>query len=155
MERSLKRGGTTVAQWVYFLNFIYYLGVSIPLVLLGYLLFLWSTPYREIGLIRAGADTEDDTKVRAAKAAAHDLGGKVLGLVIVVASAIFNSVNLVDLIIWGVVGILFHLAIFFLFHWFAPFSVLKEIPKGNVAVAIFSSRLHIAAGILMAALISY
>ena len=65
MERSRKRGGTTVAQWGYFLNFIYYLGVSIPLVLLGYLLFLWSTPYREIELIRAGADTEDDTKVRA------------------------------------------------------------------------------------------
>lgn len=142
-------------QWQYFLNFIYYLGAAIPLLLFGYLIFLWTTPYREIQLIREGSETSDPVKARAAKAAAYDLGGKILGLVIVVASAIFHSVNIWDLVVWGLVGIVFQVAIFFLFHWLAPFSVIKEIPKGNVAVAIFSSRLNIAVGILMAALISY
>jgi putative membrane protein len=142
-------------QWHFFVNFLCYFGVSIPILLFGYLIFLWITPYREVELIREGAETGDLVKAHAAKAAAHDLGGKILGLVLVVASAIFNSVNLWDLVLWGIVGIVFQVAVFYLFQWLAPFNVIKEIPKGNVSVAIFSSRLHIAAGLLMAALISY
>lgn len=159
-EKSEGRGDiweeeNEMSQWMHFINFLLYLGVSIPLIVLGYLIFLWTTPYREIELIREGSETEDPIKIRAAKAAAYDIGGKILGLVIVVASAILNSVDLLDLVIWGVVGIIFHEIIFFLINWLAPFSINQEIPKGNVSVAIFSSRIHIAAGILMAALISY
>ncbi|MFC7439981.1 DUF350 domain-containing protein [Laceyella putida] len=33
--------------------------------------------------------------------------------------------------------------------------MIKEIPKGNVSVAIFASRLSIGVGLVMAALISY
>lgn len=142
-------------QWIHFINFLLYFGVSIPLIVLGYLVFLWTTPYREIQLIRDGSETEDPVKIRAAKAAAYDIGGKILGLVIVVASAIINSVDLLDLVIWGLVGIIFHVVLFFVINWLSPFNINQEVPKGNVSVAIFSSRIHIAAGILMAALISY
>lgn len=137
------------------LNFAAYLGVTIPLMIFGYVVFLFTTPYREYQLIRDGADTDDPAKVNAAKAAAHDLGGKVLGLAIVIASAIINAVNLLDLAIWGVLGVIFQVIVFYLFNWLAPFSVISEIPKGNVSVAIFASRLSIATGLLMAALISY
>ncbi|SEN46688.1 DUF350 domain-containing protein [Lihuaxuella thermophila] len=137
------------------LNFLTYLGVTIPLIIFGYVVFLFATPYKEYQLIRDGADTTDPAKINAAQAAAHDLGGKLLGLAIVIASAIFNSVNIADLMIWGAVGILAQVAVFYLFNWLAPFSVISEIPKGNVSVAIFSSRLSVATGLLMAALISY
>ncbi|MBA4495342.1 DUF350 domain-containing protein [Paenactinomyces guangxiensis] len=137
------------------LNFSIYLGITIPLLFFGLLIFLFTTPYREYQLIREGADTTDPAKVNAAKAAAHDLGGKVLGLSIVIASAIFNSVNVVDLVIWGGLGIIFQVAVFYLFNWLAPFSVISEIPKGNVSVSIFASRLSVATGLLMAALITY
>jgi putative membrane protein len=86
---------------------------------------------------------------------AHDLGGKVIGLSIVLASAIYHSVSLWDLVIWGLVGSVFQVLVFYLFELVTPFRVVKEIPAGNVSVAIFTSRLSVATGLLMAALISY
>jgi putative membrane protein len=73
----------------------------------------------------------------------------------VLASAIFHAVSLWDLVVWGVVGTVFQVLVFYLFELITPFKVVSEIPKGNVSVGIFASRLSIAAGLLMAALISY
>lgn len=143
------------SQWPLILNFLIYLAVTIPIFAFGIFVFLFTTPYKEYQLIADGADTTDPQKVAAAKAAAHDLGGKILGLTIVLASAIYNSVNLIDLVIWGVIGTIFQVLIFYLFELLTPFRVVSEIPKGNVSVGIFASRLSIAAGLLMAALISY
>jgi putative membrane protein len=143
------------SQWMYLLNFLMYLGVTLPLLAFGIFVFAFTTPYKEYALLREGAETGDSQKVAAAKAAAHDLGGKIIGLAIVLASAIYHSVNLWDLVIWGVVGTVFQVLVFYLFELITPFKVVSEIPKGNVSVGIFASRLSIAAGLLMAALISY
>ncbi|SMO65597.1 DUF350 domain-containing protein [Melghirimyces algeriensis] len=142
-------------QWSYILNFLSYLGVTIPLVVLGALLFLLTTPYREIQLIKEGADASDSQAFHAAKAAAYDLGGKLLGLCLVLASAIYHSLGLVDLVIWGVIGAVFQVIIFYLFELITPFRIVSEIPNGNVSVGIFTSLLSISTGLLMAALISY
>ena len=144
-----------IAQWSNILNFLMYMGVTLPLLGVGIAVFLFTTPYREFQLTREGSDTEDAQKMAAAKAAAHDLGGKILGLSIVLASAVFHSLNLWDLVLWGVIGILFQVLVFYLFELLPPFKVVSEIPKGNVSVAIFASRLSVASGLLMAALISY
>jgi putative membrane protein len=64
-------------------------------------------------------------------------------------------VPIFDLVIWGCLGILIQVIVFYLFHLFAPVNVLTEIPNGNVAVAIFSSKLSIISGITLAALINY
>lgn len=143
------------AQWPNILNFLMYLGVTLPLLGVGIAVFLITTPYREFQLIRDGADTTDSQKMAAAKAAAHDLGGKIIGLAIALASAVFHSLSLGDLILWGVIGILFQVLVFYLFELLTPFKVVSEIPKGNVSVALFASRLSVASGLLMAALISY
>lgn len=137
------------------LNFLAYLGVTLPILLFGILAFMVTTPYNEYKLIREGADSDDPRKVNAAKAAAHDLGGKVVGLAIVLASAVFHSVSLLDLAMWGILGIIFQVAVFYVFELVTPFRVVSEIPKGNVSVGIFASRLSVATGLLMAALISY
>lgn len=142
-------------QWDYLLNFLAYLGVTIPILGVGILVFTFTTPYKEFQLIKDGAQAEEPQKVAAAQAAAHDLGGKIIGLAIVLASAVYHAVNLLDLVIWGVVGMVFQVLVFYLFEWITPFKVVSEIPKGNVSVGIFASRLSIAAGLLMAALISY
>lgn len=144
-----------LAQWPSILNFLIYLAVAIPVFGFGIFLFLVTTPYKEYQLIAAGADVTDPQKVAAAKAASHDLGGKIIGLSLVLASAIYHSVGLWDLAIWGVIGAIFQVLIFYLFELVTPFRVVSEIPKGNVAVGIFASRLSVAAGLLMAALISY
>ncbi|MFC4077442.1 DUF350 domain-containing protein [Salinithrix halophila] len=142
-------------QWPYIVNFLAYLGVTIPLMIVGILLFLFTTPYREYQLIKEGADTDDPRKVAAAKAASYDLGGKILGLSLVLASAVFHSAGLVDLVVWGLIGAIFQVAVFYLFELLTPFKVVAEIPKGNVSVGIFAAFLSIATGLLMASLISY
>jgi putative membrane protein len=144
-----------VGQWESIVNFLLYVAVALPLMGLGMLVFALTTPYKEFALIREGADTDDPQKATAAKAAAHDLGGKIIGLAIVLASAIYHSISLVDLAIWGVLGIVFQVLVFYLFELLTPFKVIAEIPKGNVSVGIFASRLSVATGLLMAALISY
>lgn len=144
-----------LGQLDYVLNFLAYLAVTIPILAVGIFVFTITTPYKEFDLIKQGAQTEDPKKMAAAKAAAHDLGGKIIGLAIVLASAVYHSVNLWDLVIWGIVGMVFQVIIFYLFEWVTPFKVVSEIPNGNVSVGIFASRLSIAAGLLMAALISY
>ncbi|MFF0827845.1 DUF350 domain-containing protein [Brevibacillus sp. NPDC003359] len=144
-----------LGQLDYVLNFLAYLAVTIPILAVGIFVFTITTPYKEFDLIKQGAQTDDPKKVAAAKAAAHDLGGKIIGLAIVLASAVYHSVNLWDLVIWGIVGMVFQVIIFYLFEWVTPFKVVSEIPNGNVSVGIFASRLSIAAGLLMAALISY
>jgi putative membrane protein len=143
------------SQWIYIVNFLQYLGVTLPLLAFGIFIFTITTPYKEYELIKNGADTGDPQKAAAAKAAAHDLGGKIIGLSIVLASAVYNSVNMWDLVVWGVIATVFQVLVFYLFELITPFKVVSEIPKGNVSVGIFASRLSIAAGLLMAALISY
>ncbi|TCP69632.1 DUF350 domain-containing protein [Baia soyae] len=144
-----------MTQWEAFINFLTYLGVSIPILILGVVVFAVTTPYPEFQLLKEASQMDDASKVAAGKAAAYDLSGKILGLTIVLASAILSSQNLVDFIIWGVIGVVFQVLVFYLFHLITPFSVIKEIPKGNVPVAIFSSRISLISSLILAASIYY
>lgn len=143
------------SQWASIMNFLLYLGISLPILALGTYLFMLTTPYKENELITAGADLADRQKVLAAQATAWDIGGKILGQSLVLASAIFHSVSPVDLIIWGLIGAIFQVVVFYLFELITPFTVIREIPKGNVAVGIFSAFVSVATGLILAALISY
>ncbi|MDT8902867.1 DUF350 domain-containing protein [Anaeroselena agilis] len=142
------------SQWANIVNFLSYLGIALPLLGLGIFLFMITTPYKEQQLIAGGGD-DDRRKAGAAQAAACDLGGKILGLSLVLASAVFHAVNFADLVIWGLIGIIFQVVVFYIFELITPFTVVKEIPQGNVAVGIFSAFLSVSAGLLLAALISY
>jgi putative membrane protein len=142
-------------QWTNIVNFLIYLGVSLPLLGFGIYIFMRTTPYKEFAIIADGADISDEHKVLAAQAAAYDLGGKVVGLALVLASAIFHSVNPGDLVIWGLIGTVFQVVVFYLFEFVTPFTVIKEIPKGNVSVGIFSAFISVATSLVLAALISY
>ncbi len=142
------------SQWANIQNFLIYLGVALPLLGVGIYLFMLTTPYNEQKLIADG-DEADRVKACAAQATAYDLGGKILGLSLVLASAVYHSVNYIDLIIWGLIGIIFQIIVFYLFELVTPFTVVKEIPQGNIAVGIFSAFLSVSTGLLIAALISY
>jgi putative membrane protein len=144
-----------MGQWDFVTNFFLYLVVTLPIMAIGIFIFQLTTPYNEFELIREGSNASDPTKAAAAKAAAHDLGGKIIGLAIVLASAVFHAVSLWDLALWGLIGVVFQVGVFYLFEWVTPFRVISEIPKGNVSVGLFASRLSIATGLLLAALISY
>jgi Predicted membrane protein len=133
-----------------------YLGVSIPLMVLSVLLFTLTTPYKEFHIMALGDDLENPRHVAAAKAVAFDIGGKVLGLAILLASAIYHAVDLWDMSVWTLTGTVTLIIVYWLFELITPtIKVRREIPNGNIAVGIFSFCLSIATGILMAALISY
>lgn len=136
------------------INFSLYLLVSIPLMIFGILMFTRTTSYNDFDMINAGSNTHDPGQADAAIAVACDLGGKIIGLSTVLASAIFHSANLIELTIWGLVGILFEIIIFCFFRLLSPIKVTTEISGGNIAVGIFSAVLSISSGLLMAALIS-
>jgi putative membrane protein len=142
-------------QWQSIIDFLIYLGITVPLLGIGILFFVFTTPYSEFKLIREGSNVTDPVKVGAARAAAYDLGGKIVGQALVLASAVYHSIGLLDLVIWGILGIAFQIIVFYLFGLLAPFKVLVEIPKGNVSVGLFSFFLSLASGLLMASLISY
>lgn len=141
---------------MYLINFLEYLGVTLPLMVVAVFLFIKTTPYAEFVLMAAGDELENPRKVAAAKAAALDLGGKVIGLALLLGSAVYHSVNLWDLIVWAITGTVFLILVYYIFEFLTPkFTIRKEIPNGNVAIAIFSFCLSVASGILMGALISY
>lgn len=137
-------------------NFLKYLGITLPLMAFAVFLFTLTTPYQEFKIMFDGDVLEDPQKVAASKAVALDLGGKVIGIAFLLASAIYHSVSLWDLIVWGLTGTLFLIAVYYLFELLTPgITIRKEIPNGNVGAAIFSFCLSLTTGILMAALISY
>lgn len=141
---------------MYLLNFLMYLGITIPMMIISVLLFSLTTPYKEFKIITDGDDLDDPRKVAAAKAVSFDLGGKVLGTSILLASAIYHSVGLWDMVIWTLTGTVTLIVVYWLFELLTPgIKVRSEIPNGNIAVGVFSFCLSIATGILMAALISY
>ncbi|MHB1653142.1 MAG: DUF350 domain-containing protein [Desulfitobacteriaceae bacterium] len=141
---------------MYLLNFLKYLGVTLPLMVFAVFLFIKTTPYAEFELMAAGDDLQDPRKVSAANAVALDLGGKVIGLALLLGSAIYHSVNLWDLIVWALTGTVFIILVYYLFEFLTPkFKIRKEIPNGNVGIGLFSFCLSVSTGILMAALISY
>ena len=87
--------------------------------------------------------------------AALDICGKVLGLTMVIASAIWHAVNISDLFLWGVIGIVVEVLVFCLLRCIVPLKVIEEIPKGNISVGLFSATISVASGLLLAALLSY
>lgn len=142
-------------QWSNVANFLLYLGVSLPLLAIGIAAFIATTPFKEFQLIGDGDELSDSLKIASAQAAAYTLGGKVLGLSVVLSSAIIHSVNIIDLMIWGCIGICTQIILFYLYELVTPFKVMNEIPKGNISVGIFSAFLSISVGLLVASLISY
>ena len=141
-------------QWSSFVNFLTYLVVAIPLLLIGIKIFMLQTPYNEMKMIQEAASCDNTAKDEAGIAIAHDLGGKIVGQALVMASAVFHSVSIGDLIIWGIIGIIFQVLVYYVFEKLTTFKVSDELIKGNIAVGLFSARLSFATGLILAALIS-
>ena len=72
------------------------------------------------------------------KAVSYVLGGRLLGLAVVLYSTAANSISLLDMISWGAVGILAQIIVFYLSEWLTPrFNINKSLEEDNQAVGIF------------------
>jgi putative membrane protein len=128
------------------LDFLLYLAVSLGLLIVGLFLMEITTKVKEFSLMAKGN-----------KAASYVLGGRLLGLAIVLYSALANSISLVDMVIWGAVGIAAQIIVFYLTEWLTPrrFNVSQSIEEDNRAVGLFLLLLSVSIGIVIAGCLTY
>ncbi|WP_423801107.1 DUF350 domain-containing protein [Neobacillus sp. SAB-20_R2A] len=126
-------------------DFLLYLAVSLGLLIVGLFLMEVTTKVKEFSLIAKGN-----------KAASFVLGGRLLGLAIVLYSTAANSVSLADMAIWGGIGILAQIIVFYLAEWLTPkFNVNQSIEDDNQAVGLFLMFLSVSIGVIIAGCLTY
>ena len=124
-------------------DFLVYLGVSLVLLAVFVAIYIRVTPYREMVLIREGN-----------MAASFSLSGALLGFIVPLASAVTHSVNLVDMVIWGVIAMLVQIAAFVAVKLLIP-SITRDIPEGKAAQGFFLGSISLGVGLLNAACMSF
>lgn len=124
-------------------EFLAYFGVAVALLAAFVFVYTLITPHKEWHLIKA------DTP-----AAAVAYGGSILGFVLPLHSAISNSVNLIDCVLWGLVALVVQILTFFVLR-----LLIKDLParlsNGELSSGILVASLSIAVGILNAASMTY
>lgn len=126
-----------------FQDFLIYLGIAGALLIFFLLIYVRITPYREITLIREGN-----------MAASFSLSGTLIGMVIPLTHAIKNSVNPVDMVIWGAIALAIQLIVFIIARITLP-TIVADIPAGKQATGFFLGAVSIGAGLLNAACMAY
>jgi putative membrane protein len=124
-------------------DFLVYLAVSITYFAAYLAIYLRVTPYPEIKLIRSGN-----------VAAAYSLAGSVVGFAIPLASAVANSVNLVDMALWALIAMAVQVCVYVVVKLMIP-DIAKDISENHVAQGLFLGAMSLAVGILNAACMTY
>ena len=119
--------------------FLAYLATAVVLTLLYVVIYDWVTPHPEIKLIR-----ENNL------AASLAFGGSLIGFSLPLASAIANSVALVDCVVWGLIAIVVQIAIYFLVRLPLP-KISERIENGETAAGLWLGAASLAGGLLNAA----
>jgi len=92
---------------------ILHLIVAIAMLVIGAVVYMWMTPYEDLKLVREGNP-----------AAGIAMGGALVGLAVPLASAVAASVNVYDILIWGVITLIVQIGVFKVVDW-----ILKGLPK--------------------------
>ena len=117
-------------------------GVSVLMLVIGVFIYMWITSHDERKLIREGNT-----------AAAVSLAGAILGLAIPLAFCMASSVNVYDIVIWGIVTLVIQLATFWIIDiWLRDLS--KRIEEGQVGTAILLVSVKLAVASINAAAVS-
>lgn len=127
------------------LNFLAYLGTGIFLLVIGLVLMEITTKNKEFRLMANGN-----------LAASYVLGGRLVGLAVVLYSSAANSISLADMFLWGGIGVLAQIILFYVAEWITPhFNVTQAIDDDNRAVGFFLMLLSISIGIVIAGCLTY
>lgn len=112
-----------------FLLTIMYFAIAIIIVVVGLAIFeVMTKQYKDW-----------DEVLNGNKAVALSISGKIVGICIILAFAIYNSFAVTETLIWGAIGVALQLVAYVLFEVFTrKFSVEEQLHKGNLAVGIIS-----------------
>lgn len=122
--------------------YLAFLGTAVGLLAVALTTYLMVTPYHEIRLISGGNS-----------AAAYSFGGTAIGMSIVLHSTASSTFEVVELAVWGGIGLLGQLLVFLIVSMMVP-SLRQGIEDDNVAYGILLGALSIAMGILNAGALS-
>lgn len=116
--------------------------VTLAMLAIGMTIYQLITPYHELRLIRSGNT-----------AAAVSLSGAIIGLAIPLAVCMATSVNVWDIVIWGIVTLLIQILAYRIGD-----SLLKDLPtrieNGEVGAAILVVSIKIAIAFINAAAVA-
>lgn len=128
-----------------FILTLLYFAVAIVTVIVGLVIFEWMTrQYKDWEEIKAGN-----------QAVALSITGKIIGICIILAFAIYHSIELVETLIWGAFGVLLQLIAYLLFELFTrKFSVEEQLKNNNMAVGIISMGVSIGLAFVIGASIT-
>ena len=124
-------------------DFAVYFGAALAAEAVFAVLYMAMTPHREAALIAAGNT-----------AAAVSLGGAILGFTLPLASAIANSVSLLDMAVWSVVALVVQLAVLRLVDLILR-GLSRRIEDGDLAAGVTLAAASLAIGVLNAASMTY
>jgi putative membrane protein len=113
--------------------------VTFAMLAAGLIVYAWITPYDELALIKAGNT-----------AAAITLSGAVIGFAIPLAVTLKTSLNLWDIVLWGLVT-LFLMLISYRVMDFVIRDFEKRVEKDETGPAILVAAVKIAVGLIAAA----
>ena len=117
-------------------------GVTVLMLVIGVFIYMWITSHDESKLRREGNT-----------AAAVSLAGAILGLAIPLGFCLASSVNVYDIVIWGIVTLVIQLATFWIIDiWLRDLS--KRIEEGQVGTAILLVSVKLAVASINAAAVS-
>ncbi|SDQ43139.1 putative membrane protein [Virgibacillus subterraneus] len=130
--------GPFIATFVYF-------AISIAIILIGLVLFANITrKYKDMDQVKEGN-----------QAIALSIAGKIMGIGIILAFAIYNSDVIYETIIWGAYGVVLQMVAYVLFELLTrKFSVEDQLLKDNRAVGIISMAVSIGLGFVIGASIT-
>lgn len=103
-------------------------------------IYQWATPYHEATLIREGNT-----------AAAIALGGALVGYVIPLASALSNTVSLIEFCAWAALAGVIQISAFTLIRMVVMKDVAARIERGEIAAGVYLMSISLAVGVLNAA----
>lgn len=128
----------------FLLTFLYY-AVAIAVVIVGLVIFeLMTKKYKDWDEIKGNN-----------AAVALSIGGKIIGICIIITFSIFHNDTIVETTIWGLFGMVLQLIAYVLFEVLTrSFSVEEQLKQGNLAVGIVSFSVSVGLAFVIGASIS-
>ncbi|SDK43242.1 DUF350 domain-containing protein [Sediminibacillus albus] len=128
-----------------FISTLIYFIIAILVVLVGLIIFeMLTRKYKDWEEIATGNT-----------AVALSVSGKIIGICIVLAFAIYNSISIWETVIWGAYGVVLQMIAYLLFEALTrKFSVEAKIKENNVAVGIVSMAVSIGLAFVIGASIT-
>ncbi len=126
-------------------NFLLYFTLAIAALIAFKWVYTRVTPHDEWTLIKDHQNT----------ASAIAFGGAIIGFAIALSSAITNSVDLIDFLIWAVVALVAQTIAFAIVRFVFMPKIVARIEQDEISAGIFLGAVSIAVGLLNAASMSY